>query len=63
LQGLKTGEAWYKNDLKDSTWHIWDDNGRLRYEMHYSEGRKIGKWVMWDENGQITQVKDYGEGE
>jgi len=36
-----------------------DDNGIMRYEMHYHEGEKIGTWFMWDEKGKLISEKNY----
>lgn len=38
---------------------IWDDNGILRYEMRYKEGRKTGFWYMWNERGKLISEKKY----
>jgi antitoxin component YwqK of YwqJK toxin-antitoxin module len=52
-EGVKVAEANYRNGKKH-----WDDNGTLRFEMHYTNGEKTGLWKMFDESGKlVSEVK------
>ncbi len=31
-------EAWYKNNLPEHRWKYFDEDGNVRFELHYSEG-------------------------
>jgi len=57
--GIKIGEAGYKNGIKHGRWLVWDDNGVLRYEMEYANGEKTGLWSIWDTEGKLVQQKSY----
>jgi antitoxin component YwqK of YwqJK toxin-antitoxin module len=52
-------EAEYKDNKKTGTWHVWDDSGVIRYEMHYKNGEKSGTWYSWDEKGKLISEKKY----
>jgi antitoxin component YwqK of YwqJK toxin-antitoxin module len=48
--------------VKNGAWHVWDDNGNLRVEMHYTNGEKSGTWKMWNELGVLTSERKYTAG-
>ncbi|MDP6426377.1 MAG: hypothetical protein QF443_05275 [Dehalococcoidia bacterium] len=39
-----------ETEVKKEYW----DNGKLRSEEHYKDGKKSGLWTEWDEDGKKT---------
>lgn len=63
---FKTGQineirAYYQN-LMDSTWQSWNENGVKIGEANYSRSVKHGKWYIWDENGTLRYDMTYDKG-
>lgn len=39
--GRRTGLAYYRHGVRSGAWKIWDDSGRLLYELEYDAGSLI----------------------
>lgn len=56
---LTTGS--YKNNLKDGSWHEYDDNGYTIVEGKYKDGQRVGVWsyygAMWEELNKYDFTK------
>ena len=40
----------------------WSDNGQLRWENNYKNGKRHGFWRGWDDNGQLRWEDNYKGG-
>ena len=54
-----TAKAHYNKGEKDGKWFIWDENGKMRYQMVYENGNKTDTWYMWDENENLISEKTF----
>lgn len=41
----------------------WYDNGQLKFDMIFSEGKPVGKATSWHENGTISQLANFDNNE
>lgn len=48
--GIRTGEAFYKNGEKSGEWKIYDESGMIRYKINYDANRIVSA-VNFDANG------------
>lgn len=55
---LVTEEGFYRNNLKDSIWKIYED-GHLSAIGFYKDNNKIGIWEFYNFKKEITQKYDY----
>ena len=39
------------------------ENGQIRFEKNYKDGKADGKWTYWHENGQIEEEGNWKDGE
>ena len=51
-----------KGKNKDGLCVWWFENGQIRSEKHYKDGKLDGKWTLWYENGQIKAKEHYKDG-
>ena len=47
---LFSGSVFGQEEVKKEYW----DNGKLRSEFHYKNGKPDGRWTEWDEDGKKT---------
>jgi hypothetical protein len=40
-------------------WIDWYDNGQIRLQSNYRDGKKIGLWIEWHGNGQMSYRGNY----
>jgi len=48
---------------KRGTWTFWYENGQIKRQGNYRNGKKEGVWTRWDENGKVVSVRNYVKGE
>ena len=36
-----------------------DENGTLRTQSFYKNGKRVGEWKMWNEKGELVSKKNY----
>jgi antitoxin component YwqK of YwqJK toxin-antitoxin module len=46
--------------MEEGEWKFYDEAGRLRYEGHYSRGKRTGTWYTFTKKGQraVWKYKD-----
>ena len=47
----------------DETKYSYYENGQIKYEGNYKDGKKDGKYTWWYENGQKQSEGNYKDGE
>ena len=47
----------YFNGLDHGRWKFYFENGNLKTEAHFSQGKRVGNWKFYYENGSLW--KDY----
>ncbi len=45
------------------TWTFWYENGQIKRQGNFRNGKKEGVWTSWDENGKVVSVRHYIKGE
>ena len=43
-------------------WLWWYENGQLKWEDNYKNGKEHGKWLYWYENGQLEWEENWKDG-
>ena len=57
--------VYFKSDttLVSGVVRQWHDNGQLRSEEIYKDGKKDGVWKRWNEEGKLISEETYKDGE
>lgn len=50
-------------EFKDGRWIEYYENGQLKYDADFEEGKEVGEWITYFENGQIKSKGVYEAGE
>ena len=65
-KSIKQDSNWvlyyYKGELLNGDILSYYENGKLRSEGNYKEGKKEGVWKEWYENGQLDEIINYKDG-
>ena len=57
LSGAVKGKGKYVNQLKDSTWTYYDEDGNKRAIENYSMGKRDKKWETYFPDGKLAEEK------
>ena len=55
---LFSGSVYGEKEVKKEYW----DNGKLKWEEHYKDGKKEGVATFWYKNGQVETESHYKDG-
>ncbi len=55
--GSKSMEGAYKDDLSDGEWKVFDNNGKLKYQIHYDKGNILNGGAI--DSLQLNEFKQY----
>ena len=58
LTFLFSGSVYGQEEVKKEYW----DNGKLKWEEHYKDGKKDGVATFWYKNGQVETESHYKDG-
>jgi antitoxin component YwqK of YwqJK toxin-antitoxin module len=56
-------EGWLKNDLGDSTWRYYHENGALKATGPEKNGEKTGLWKFYGPDGKLDSEGEYVNGQ
>lgn len=51
--------AYKEKYIKDGTWTLYTENGRISQVQEYSYGSRVGKWFIYDYKKEIIQIINY----
>ena len=54
--------GWFSSGKSDSLHQSWYDNGQLRSQLHYQQGRLIRVDGFWDQEGKSLDIGDFSNG-